>query len=222
MTTTIKIAPSILAADFARLGEQVAAAEQAGADLIHIDIMDGHFVPNLSMGPAVAAAVRKVTTLPLDIHLMVNQPEMFIQPFANAGANSINFHVEVARDAPHTIAEIRKLGMKPGIAIRPTTDTRKLSNLLPLVDIVLVMTVEPGFGGQVFLKDSPNRIARVRASLNAIKSSADITADGGVEPHTVPLAVKAGTTILVAGTSIFLSGGTIADSIQALREASQA
>lgn len=219
--TTIRIAPSILAADFARLGEQIAAAETAGADQIHIDIMDGHFVPNLSMGPAVVEAVRRVTRLPLDIHLMINQPDMFIEPFAKAGADALTFHIEVAQDGAQTIEKIHRLGLRAGIAIKPSTDIDSVVSLLPLLDIVLVMTVEPGFGGQVFLEASPSRVARVRASLDAIQSSADLTVDGGIDLRTASMTVKAGATVLVAGTSIFRGADDIGTALRGLRDAAR-
>jgi ribulose-phosphate 3-epimerase len=219
--TTIKIAPSILAADFARLGDQIRAAAAAGADQIHIDIMDGHFVPNLSMGPAVVQAVRHVTELPFDVHLMIDNPEMFIDPFARAGANSLNFHIEVASDAPKTIDAIHAAGLHAGIAIRPSTDLATLANIYPLVDIVLVMTVEPGFGGQHFLEVSPARIAEVRSKLDAISSKADITVDGGIDASTAGVSIRSGATVLVAGTSVFRAQDGIKSAVQRLRDAAR-
>jgi ribulose-phosphate 3-epimerase len=217
--TNVKIAPSILAADFARLGEQIAAVETAGADQIHIDIMDGHFVPNLTMGPAVVEAVRRVTKLPLDVHLMVDQPDLFIEPFAKAGANALTFHIEIAQNAPQIIDDIHRLGLRAGIALRPSTDVERLTSVLPLVDIVLVMTVEPGFGGQGFLDVSPARIAQTRANLDAGKSSADLSVDGGIDQKTAGLVVRSGATVLVAGTSVFRGAGGIAASLRGLRDA---
>lgn len=219
MTAPIKIAPSILAADFTRLGEQVATAEAAGADQIHIDIMDGHFVPNLSMGPFVVEAVRRVTALPLDVHLMIDNPDQFIEPFAKAGANALTFHIETAKNAQKTIEAIHALGLRAGLAIKPSTPLDSLIGLLPLVDIVLVMTVEPGFGGQGYIATSPERITQVRASLDAIHSQADLSVDGGIERHTAAQSVRAGANVLVAGTSIFRAAEGIEAALRGMRGA---
>ncbi len=221
MSPKVKIAPSILAADFTKLGEQIAAAEDAGADEIHVDVMDGHFVPNLSMGPAVVEAVRRATRLPIDVHLMVTQPEMFIEPFAKVGANSLSFHVELDVNALNLIDRIRGLGLRAGMAIRPSTDVAALDHMLPALDIVLMMTVEPGFGGQGFMDSSVRRIAQVRAALDRVGSKADLAVDGGIDPHTAVEVVGAGATVLVAGTAIFRSPSGIQASVRGLRDAAR-
>jgi ribulose-phosphate 3-epimerase len=219
MPNNVKVAPSILAADFIRLGEQIAAAEAAGADQIHVDIMDGHFVPNLSMGPAVVQAVRRVTQLPLDVHLMVTQPDHFLEPFSRAGANALTFHVEIAENATRTIDAIHHLGLRAGIAVKPSSALEPVEVLLPALDIVLVMTVEPGFGGQKFLDVSVDRVARIRADLDRIGSNADLSVDGGIDRETASRVVRAGATVLIAGSAIFRGEDGIGASLRGLRDA---
>ncbi len=214
---TIKIAPSILAADFARLGEQVRAASDAGADYIHIDVMDGQFVPNLTLGPVVVAAIRKYTTLPFDVHLMIRAPENYLARFADAGANLLTVHVEACQHLHRVVEQIHALGVKPGVAINPHTPLVMLEEILPYVTQVNVMTVNPGFGGQTFIESMLPKIARLRAMADAQNPELDIEVDGGVELHTAPRCTQAGANILIAGTAVFAPGATIAEHIAALR-----
>ena len=200
---TVRLAPSILSADFASLGAQVAAAQRGGADLIHVDVMDGHFVPNLTMGPAVVAAVRRVTTLPLDVHLMVTDPDRFLDAFAEAGASILTVHAEVLPHLSRTIQAIKQLGCLAGVALNPSTPLSAIEEVAGEVDLVLVMSVNPGFGGQSFLPNSESKIARVRQLLTSAGSDADIEVDGGIDPGNVGLVVAAGATMIVAGASIF-------------------
>ena len=200
---TVRLAPSILSADFASLGAQVAAAQRGGADLIHVDVMDGHFVPNLTMGPAVVAAVRRVTTLPLDVHLMVTDPDRFLDAFAEAGASILTVHAEVLPHLSRTIQAIKQLGCLAGVALNPSTPLSAIEEVAGEVDLVLVMSVNPGFGGQSFLPNSESKIARVRQLLTGARSDADIEVDGGIDPGNVGLVVAAGATMIVAGASIF-------------------
>lgn len=213
----IKIAPSILAADFARLGEQVRAASDAGAEYIHIDIMDGHFVPNLTMGPVVVSSIRKHSTLPFDVHLMIEKPEQFIPQFADAGANLLTVHVEACVHLHRVIEQIHAVGLKAGVAINPHTPLVMLEEILPYVAEVNVMTVNPGFGGQAFIESMFPKIARLRKMADAHNPDLDIEVDGGVDRHTAPRCVEAGANVLIAGTSVFGPGATIAEHIAALR-----
>jgi ribulose-phosphate 3-epimerase len=197
------IAPSILAADFSRLGELVREVEVGGADRIHVDVMDGHFVPNLSMGPVVVKGLRPVTRLPLEVHLMVNHPARFIEPFRKTGADTLIVHHEVLPDAKPMIEDIRSLGAKVGIAINPATPVEVLEQYLPDIDLALCMTVWPGFGGQAFLPESPERIAELRELIERVNPQCELEVDGGIDMTTAPICVKAGATVFVAGTSIF-------------------
>lgn len=202
-TSRVKLAPSILAADFSRLGEQVAEVEKAGADRIHIDVMDGHFVPNLSMGPVVVQWLRKVTRLPLEVHLMIENADRFLDAFAEAGSTSLLVHQEGAVNLHRTLQHIRKLGQRVGVAINPATPATMLEDILPDVDLVLVMTVNPGFGGQEFIPNTLRKIRQVRSMIERVKPDIEIEVDGGIEPHTAPRAVEAGATVLVAGSAIY-------------------
>jgi ribulose-phosphate 3-epimerase len=198
-----KIAPSILSADFSRLGEEVARVEAAGADQLHLDVMDGHFVPNLTMGPAVVKALRRVTRLPLEVHLMITDPQRFLEPFASAGADHITFHVEAngnPRDAIRWLRE-RKLGV--GVALSPDTPEDRAVDLIPLVDMILVMTVHPGFGGQEFITHTLEKIPPLLAAASRAGRHLDIEVDGGVGTSTIQGAAEAGANVFVAGTSIF-------------------
>jgi len=208
----ILIAPSILSADFSRLGEEVRAVEKAGADWIHVDVMDGHFVPNITIGPVVLKWVRPVTKLPLDVHLMIKNPERYIESFAKAGADIITFHSEVEEDPKELVKMIRYYKKKVGISIKPKTDIGKIGPVLSMVDMVLVMTVEPGFGGQGFIFDCLPKIEEVRKVFKK-----DLQVDGGVNIETAPEVIKRGANILVAGTAVF---GTkdYAGAIRKLRE----
>jgi ribulose-phosphate 3-epimerase len=202
-TPVIKLAPSILAADFARLGEQVRAAEQAGADRIHVDVMDGHFVPNISMGPVVVKALRPVTRLPLETHLMIEEPDRYLDAFAEAGADTILVHVENNANLHRTVQHVKHLGKKVGVVLNPATSAVTLEEILPDVDLVLVMTVNPGFGGQEFIHGTLGKIRRVRQMIDQLKRDIELEVDGGIEPHTAPLVVEAGARVLVAGSAVF-------------------
>jgi ribulose-phosphate 3-epimerase len=200
---SVRLAPSILSADFAVLGAQVAAVERGGADLIHVDVMDGHFVPNLTMGPAVVKALRRITKLPLDVHLMITDPDEYIEAFAKAGAASLIVHAEVLPHLHRTLSAIRSLKCRAGVAINPSTPPSAIQEVVGLADQVLVMSVNPGFGGQSFIPESESKIQRVREMLDRAGSRADIEVDGGVDASTVQRVVSAGATILVAGAAVF-------------------
>jgi len=213
----IKIAPSILSADYARLGEVVTEATRAGADYIHIDVMDGHFVPPVTVGSQMVSALRPWTDLPLDVHLMVESPEHYINRFAAAGADIITVHVEACTHLHRTIQQIKELGKKAGVSLNPATPIGSLEEILPSVDLVLVMTVNPGFGGQTFIKDIPEKIARVRVELDKRSLEAELEVDGGISAATAPLVVRAGATVLVAGAAIFATGEPVKDSLEKIR-----
>jgi ribulose-phosphate 3-epimerase len=200
---SVRLAPSILSADFANLGAAIAAAERGGADLIHLDVMDGHFVPNLTMGPAVVKAVKRVTRLPLEVHLMVQEPDRFLEAFAGAGAGTLTVHAEVLPHLHRTLGAIRALGCRAGVAINPSTPPAAIEEVVHLLDLVLVMSVNPGFGGQAFIPESESKIQRVRELLDRAGSVADIEVDGGVDAATIRRVVSAGATVLVAGAAVF-------------------
>jgi len=200
---SVRLAPSILSADFANLGAAVAAAERGGADLIHLDVMDGHFVPNLTMGPAVVKAVSRVTRLPLEVHLMVQEPDRFLEAFAKAGAGTLTVHAEVLPHLHRTLSAIRALGCRAGVAINPSTPPAAIQEVVSLLDLVLVMSVNPGFGGQAFIPESESKIKRVRELLDRAGSVADIEVDGGIDATTIQRVVSAGATVLVAGAAVF-------------------
>jgi ribulose-phosphate 3-epimerase len=199
----VKLAPSILAADFARLGEQVTEAEQAGADRIHVDVMDGHFVPNLSMGAPIVQSLRRVTHLPLEIHLMISDPDFFLDEFVEAGSDSFLVHWEGNANLHRTIQRIKALGKRAGVVINPATPAAVLEEILQDVEQVLIMTVNPGFGHQQFLPTTLPKIRRVRQMIEQFKSGCDVEVDGGIDAETAPLAAAAGANVLVAGTAIF-------------------
>jgi ribulose-phosphate 3-epimerase len=215
----IKIAPSILAADMSRLGEQVAEAEAAGADSIHVDVMDGHFVPNITVGPVVVEAVRKATSLPLDVHLMITQPEQHLAAFCDAGADSLTVHVEACPNLHRTLSLIQGLGCRVGVSLNPATPAIALEEVLTDVDRILLMTVDPGFGGQTFLRGSLSKIARVRALCDAGGSKAELAVDGGIGPDTAPLVVEAGADVLVCGSALFRARDGIRSAIARIRDA---
>jgi ribulose-phosphate 3-epimerase len=215
----LKIAPSILSADFNRLGEELRAAEQGGADWIHLDVMDGHFVPNITIGPLVAGAARKATALPLDAHLMVSEPDRYIQPFVDAGVDSLTVHVEATHHLHRTVQAIRAAGARAGVALNPGTPVEAVHEILPFVDLVLVMSVNPGFGGQRFIEQSLGKIRRVRAMLDTNgRSGADLQVDGGVTPDNVRAVVEAGASVTVAGFAVYNDERSVAESIRLLRE----
>ena len=199
----VKLAPSILAADFARLGEQVVEADKAGADRIHVDVMDGEFVPNLSMGPVVVESLRTITHLPLETHLMVSNPDLFLDEFAAAGSDSFLVHWEGNHNLHRTVQRIKALGKLAGVAINPATPAAVLEEIVQDVDLVLVMTVNPGFGHQQFIGTTVPKIARVRELIERRKPGCEVEVDGGIDATTAPLVVRAGATVLVAGSAIF-------------------
>ncbi len=201
--SSIKLAPSILAADFARLGDQVTEAEKAGADRIHVDVMDGDFVPNLSMGPAIVESLRKVTRLPLETHLMVSNPDRYLDEFADAGSDSFLVHWEGNNNLHRTVQRIHALGKRAGVAINPATPSAVLEEIVPDVDLVLVMTVNPGFGHQRFIPTTVPKIQRVRELIDRVTRRCELEVDGGIDATTSPLVVRAGATVLVAGSAIF-------------------
>jgi len=217
----VKIAPSILAADFARLADEVRAAETAGADWIHVDVMDGHFVPNITVGPPVVSALRRVTTLPLDVHLMIEKPERYLADFAAAGANYLTVHVEACPHLHSTLEQIRKLGALPGITLNPATPLTSIEEVLGQVALVLIMSVEPGFGGQMFIPRTLERLQRLRTMLLTAGATPEVEVDGGIDAETAAPVAAAGATVLVAGTSIFKAPDGIAAAITRLRESAQ-
>ena len=203
---TVRIAPSILSADFTVLGAQIAAVERGGADLIHVDVMDGHFVPNLTIGVPVVRSIRKVATIPLDVHLMIEEPDRYLDAFVTAGAAMISVHLEVLPHLHRTLQAIKELGARAGVALNPSTPVGMLEEGAGMVDHVLVMSVNPGFGGQTFIPRSESKIQAVRALLNRQGNAAPIEVDGGIDASNVARIVEAGASILVAGTSIFGTG----------------
>jgi ribulose-phosphate 3-epimerase len=215
----IKIAPSILAADFLRLGEQIKAVERAGADRIHIDIMDGQFVPNISLGVPIVEAVRRATSLPLETHLMIQQPERYIETFVRAGADHVIVHQETSPHLNHTIQFIKRLGKKAGVALNPSTPAVMLEDVLEDLDLVLIMTVNPGFGGQRFIDHMLKKVSQVRLQLDARNRACELEVDGGIDTETVPKVIEAGARVLVAGTSIFARPGGPVAGIESLLRA---
>ena len=223
----LRIAPSILAADFAKLGEEIRAVETAGADWIHIDVMDGHFVPNLTIGPAVVAALRPHTKLPFDVHLMISPADPLIAAFAEAGADTISVHPEAGPHLHRTLQTIRALGKRAGVVFNPATPVDEIDHVMDMVDLILVMTVNPGFGGQKFLTGQLDKLRTLRQRIDQHiaggGAAIDLEVDGGIDPDTAPLAAGAGADALVAGTATFRGGpGAYADNIRALRTAAEA
>jgi ribulose-phosphate 3-epimerase len=207
----IKLAPSILAADVAHLADQVAAAVSAGADRIHIDVMDGHFVPNITFGPVVVRWLRPVTSVPLEVHLMISEPDRYVDAFAEAGADTLIVHQEGSIHLNRTVQAIHALGKAAGVAINPATPASVLEEILPDLELVLVMTVNPGFGGQQFLNGTVAKIRRVRTMIDQTRPDCELEVDGGIEPHNISLVVDAGARILVAGSAVFgVPGGPAA------------
>lgn len=214
----ISIAPSILSADLYKLGEEVKTVENAGADWLHVDVMDGHFVPNLSFGPSVVSSLNGKTNLPLDVHLMVEEPLLFIEPFAKAGADLLTVHIEAKDDVAFALEQIKNSGVKAGLSIKPDTDPERITPYLDVLDLVLVMSVYPGFGGQSFLPEAEDQIKRVRQIINASGRAIWLETDGGINAQTAPLATRAGADALVAGSAVFKA----ADPVTALNQIRQA
>lgn len=215
----VKIAPSILSADFSRLGEQIAEVAKAGADYIHIDVMDGQFVPNITIGIPVVASLRSCTDLPLDVHLMIERPEAHIEQFADAGADLITVHVEAASHLHRLIESVKSLGVKAGVSLNPSTPLNALDEILPLVDLVLVMTVNPGFGGQTFIDGVMDKIVRLRKTVSERQLAAEIWVDGGITTAIAPKVAKAGADVLIAGAAIFGSKQGAGKALQEMRKA---
>ena len=217
MTKVFRIAPSILSADFSRLAEEIRAAEQAGGDVIHVDVMDGHFVPNITIGPPVVASLKKVSTLPLDVHLMIDHPEKFIRDFVDAGADSLTVHPESTPHLHRVLQQIRGMGVQAGVVLNPATPISILEYVLDLVDVILIMTVNPGFGGQKFIPEMLKKIKTVRELLDERNIDAWISVDGGINRNTAPHVVAHGANSLVAGSALFASPAGIDAALAELR-----
>ena len=215
MAQNIKISPSILSADFSILGDEIKSLEKAGADLIHVDVMDGHFVPNITMGPPIIKMVRKCTKLPFDVHLMISPVEKYIKAFAEAGSDIITIHPEATDNLKRAVGTIKSLGKKAGVSLNPKTPISALINVINDIDLILIMSVNPGFAGQSFMSEVLPKVTELRKMINDKKLKIDIEIDGGINFETAPLAVKAGANILVSGTTIF--SGSLKDNIQKLR-----
>ena len=215
MAQNIKISPSILSADFSILGDEIKSLEKAGADLIHIDVMDGHFVPNITMGPPIIKMVRKCTKLPFDVHLMISPVEKYIKAFADAGSDIITIHPEATDNLKRAVSTIKSLGKKAGVSLNPKTPISALMDVINDIDLILIMSVNPGFAGQSFMGEVLPKVTELRKMINDKKLKIDIEIDGGINFETAPLAVKAGANILVSGTTIF--SGSLKDNIQKLR-----
>ena len=215
MAQNIKISPSILSADFSTLGDEIKSLEKAGADLIHVDVMDGHFVPNITMGPPIIKMVRKCTKLPFDVHLMISPVEKYIKAFADAGSDIITIHPEATDNLKRAVGTIKSLEKKAGVSLNPKTPISALMNVINDIDLILIMSVNPGFAGQSFMSEVLPKVTELRKMINEKKLKIDIEIDGGINFETAPLAVKAGANILVSGTTIF--SGSLKDNIQKLR-----
>jgi len=215
----VKLAPSILAADFARLGEQVAEAERAGADRIHVDVMDGHFVPNIAIGAPIVQSLRRVTSLPMEMHFMISDPEFFLEEFSQAGSDSFLVHWEGNNNLHRTVQRIHALGKRAGVVINPATPAAVLEEILPDVEQVLVMTVNPGFGHQHFIRATLAKIRRVSQMIERMNPGCELSVDGGIDEATAPMAVAAGANVLVAGSSVFGTNKPVAAAMEALQDA---
>jgi len=218
VSNRLKLAPSILSADYARLGQQVEEATKAGADWIHVDVMDGHFVPNLTVGPEVVEAIRPYTSLPLDVHLMIESPERYVGDFAQAGADIITVHVEVCPHLHRVVEQIKGLGVKAGAALNPGTPLKTVEEVLPLLDLALIMTVNPGFEGQSFIAGMLDKIARMRRNLDEKALGAELEVDGGINTSNIAEVIRAGARVLVAGSAVFKAKEGIAQAITKLKE----
>ncbi|HLO14302.1 MAG TPA: ribulose-phosphate 3-epimerase [Anaerolineales bacterium] len=212
------ISPSILSADFARLGEEIAAVESAGADWIHVDVMDGHFVPNITMGPFIVETCRRITSLPLDVHLMIDNPERFIEPFAKAGATGLTVHVEVCPDIVKILRQIKSLGCRAGAVLNPETPVGAIQPALPEADLILVLSVHPGYSGQHFMPEAIPKVSEIRKKLDALRSPAWLEVDGGIDVETLPKMKEAGATAFVAATAVFKHPDGAVAGVKALRE----
>ncbi len=213
----INLAPSVLSADFSCLGEQVVEATKAGADYIHIDVMDGHFVPQITIGAPVVAAIRRWTNLPLDVHLMIEAPERQISQFADAGADIITVHIEACPHIHRVVQKIKDEEVKAGVSLNPGTPIDTLTDILPSLDLVLVMTVNPGFGGQTFIEDTLDKVARLRVELDRGSLAAELEVDGGINAEIAPRVVRVGARVLVAGSAVFHSGQTVKEALAKIR-----
>ncbi|MBA7663752.1 Ribulose-phosphate 3-epimerase [subsurface metagenome] len=218
----VKLAPSILSADFSRLGEQVAEATAAGADYIHVDVMDGHFVPQITFGAPVVAAIRHWTNLPLDVHLMIEAPERQIEQFVDAGADIITVHIEVCPHVHRVVQTIKELGVKAGVSLNPDTPISVLDEILPALDLVLVMSVNPGFAGQAFIEATLDKIAHLRAELDSKGLATELEVDGGINVQIAPKVVTAGARVLVAGAAVFGSKQTVREALENIRASVEA
>ena len=215
----VKVAPSILSADFGRLAEEIAVVEEAGADWIHVDVMDGHFVPNLTIGPVVVRGARRATKLPLDVHLMIAEPDRYLEAFVDAGADLLTVHQEACPHLHRSVERIRELGARAGVALNPATPLGTVEEVLPLVDLLLVMSVDPGFGGQAYIESSTRKIGRARSALDRLRSEAELQVDGGIGADNATVAVRAGASVLVAGSAVFGHPDGAAAGVRALRAA---
>jgi ribulose-phosphate 3-epimerase len=213
----VKLSPSILNADFGRLAEQVREAEAAGADYLHVDVMDGQFVPNITLGPAIVAAIRQAASLPLDLHLMIEEPRRFLREFADAGAGIMTVHAEAVRHLHATVAAIQEVGLRAGVALNPATPLSAVEEIVDRLDLLLIMTVNPGFGGQALIPETLDKIARARALLDARGARAELEVDGGIKAENVAEVVRRGARVVVAGSAIFVGGGGIHANMAALR-----
>ncbi|UCH26646.1 MAG: ribulose-phosphate 3-epimerase [Trueperaceae bacterium] len=215
---TSKIAPSILASDFARLGDEARAAEEAGADYLHIDVMDGHFVPNITLGPSIVEACRRSTNLPLDVHLMIAFPERYLADFKTAGADHITIHAEATQHHHRALQTIKSGGLKAGLAVNPLTPLHIFEEALPLIDLALIMSVNPGFGGQTFIEGSLDRITRLKHLCSRLNPDCEIEVDGGVSISNVQSIVRAGADVVIAGSAIYNGNGSVSENVKRFRE----
>ncbi|MBM4185454.1 MAG: ribulose-phosphate 3-epimerase [Gemmatimonadetes bacterium] len=218
---TLKVAPSILSCDFSRLGEEIRAVEAGGADWIHVDVMDGHFVPNITIGPVVTESARRATKLPLDVHLMIAEPERYLEAFAKAGADVLTVHQETCPDLRRVIARIHSLGVKAGVAVNPATPLETVRHVLADIDLLLVMSVQPGFGGQSYIPTSTEKLEEARRLLDAAGSRGELEVDGGIDVGNAATVAAVGATVLVAGSAVYRHVGGAAEGVRAIRKAAE-